>query len=410
MNLEDLFAKTTCKIGNEQKSGEVLAVTTYIPYRRIVCFQIKGEEIGRWVSEDELTGICSSVETTKNEVKTDISARKKAKNEPEAKQDIYLEKKGKNEVKLDTSAEEEAKKEAEQDIHALVKFVADTSNEIQNKATKDFEILVLSLEDTIKAIQDSTKVVVDALINYTQQMHEWLKQTIQGAAEVIDYIEKTLNELWSRYWRDRIIDAITGQRPHHFKAKAVVKKLKQDYPYETDRQIAERLILEKALFATITGSLPLLAAGIPLVGIVASKIIVKFLNITGLLVELIYQVGVSYGFDEFKEGDYVAIFTLAFRIEKLAVIGVDFLLKESIPDPIIPAVTNMIVFLSVGYAACEFYEAKAKGMKLPTATIEAFIALEKKVEAYLEEAIAEKTTIEATVVEAVCVKEQLALN
>jgi len=68
----------------------------------------------------------------------------------------------------------------------------------------------------------------------------------------------------------------------------------------------------------------------------------------------------------------------------------------------------MIVFLSVGYAACEFYEAKAKGIVLPISSMEAFIALETKVEAYLKEAISEKTNLETTVVDAVYVKEQLA--
>lgn len=67
----------------------------------------------------------------------------------------------------------------------------------------------------------------------------------------------------------------------------------------------------------------------------------------------------------------------------------------------------MIVFLLVGYAACEFYEAKAKGMVLPISSIKEFKVLEKKIGDYLEEAILEQTNIEATLVEAVHVEEQL---
>ncbi|MBD3560475.1 DNA (cytosine-5-)-methyltransferase, partial [Planktothrix sp. FACHB-1355] len=317
------------------------------------------------------------------------------------------EKELKHQAKQDINLQVEAKKEAKQEIHALVKFVADTQSAIQNKATKDIEQLAMSFQDTQKAIEQNTQAVANALVNSEKQAREWLQQTIQVGGEVLNFIWKIVNELWSRYWRDRIIDAIRGQRPKHFKAKEVVRKLKQDYPYETNRQIANRLIYEKALFVTITTPLPILAAGIPKVGTIASKITVKFLGIRGLLVEMIYQIGVCYGFDEFKEGDYLIIFTWALRREKLAKLGIDFLLSDSIPDPLIPAVTNMIVFLSVGYAACEFYEAKAKGAGSPIASIEAYTSLLRKIDAYLEEAILEQRTIEATVDEAITVKENL---
>jgi hypothetical protein len=153
-----------------------------------------------------------------------------------------------------------------------------------------------------------------------------------------------------------------------------------------------------------------LAVGIPKVGLLASKMVVKFLNVRGLLVEMIYQIGAAYGFDEFREGDYLVILNLALPIQKLANLGMDLLLGDLITDPIIPAISNIILFLAVGYAACEFYESKAKGVVITIASLKAFIALEKTVEAYLEETISEKSTIEATVVEAVAVKEHLVLS
>lgn len=409
MKIEELFKITQIPDynGNQQKvtkKGKVLAVSTYVDKRR-VCFQIEGEKNGKWFTEEEITGTPSDQEEIKKEFSRLIHAAITPLNQiPPGNQTNDKRKKSDDPF----NKEAEAKKEAKQNIHALEKYVADTSNAIQHQATKDIQTLVQSLQDTQKAIQESTQAVMDALVNYTQQTHEWLKQTIQGAIEVINYIEKTLNELWSRYWRNRIIDAIRGQRLHHSKAREIVKKLQQDYPYETSRQIANRLIQEKALFATITGPLPILTAGIPKVGLLASKMVVEFLNVRGLLVEMIYQIGVSYGFDEFKEGDYLVIFTLSFRSEKLAKLGMEFLLEDSIPEPIIPAVTNMFMFLSVGYAACEFYEAKAKGVASPIASLKEFTALEEKIAVYLEEVISAQTTIEATVVQAVCLKEELA--
>jgi hypothetical protein len=49
-------------------------------------------------------------------------------------------------------------------------------------------------------------------------------------------------------------------------------------------------------------------------------------------------------------------------------------------------------------------------MASPITSAQAYRTLEKKINTYLEEAIAEKSSIEATVVEAVAVKEHLVLS
>lgn len=414
MKTNDLFQQTTCYLNGEKKSGKVIAVSTQVDRHR-VCFQVKGEEIGEWVPELALTGAYATV-AAKKEVKGyihhDQSAKdqekskkytgEKAQTESQEKHDIYPVA-IKNDIKLNIFVEKEVKQEAEKNIHALEKFVADAQNAITNKATSDTAILVNLIKDTYTFIK-SASIGIGTLVDYAQLAHEWLKQAIPAAIEVIAYIQQTLSELWSLYWRDRIIDAIKGQRPHYTKAKATVENLKQIYLYETARQIAERLIHEKAIFATVTGSLPLLVSAIPLVGMTAELIVVKFLDIQGLLVEMIYQVGVSYGFDEFEEGIYLGILDLAFPTME-NIFG--SLLKGSTPDLVIPSATNMIMFLVVGYAACEFYEAKAKGWVTPTDSLDAFMASQTKVKAYAEKAYAEEEAIEVTVVKAMSVKEQL---
>ncbi len=412
MKTDDLFKQTTCYLNGEKKSGKVLAVSTQTDRLR-VCFQVKGEEMGQWMPDLGLNGAYSAV-VAKKDVKGylhNYQAKDKesskihpgeTKTESQTKQDIHLETE-KNQVKLHVVVEQEVKQEAERNIHALEKFVADAQNAIINKATSDTAILVNLIKDTYTIIK-STPIGIGTLIDYAQLTYDWLKQAIPVAIDVIAYIQQTLNQLWSLYWRDRIIDAIKGQRQHHTKAKACVENLKQIYVYETDRQIAERLINEKAIFATVTGALTSLASAIPLVEITADLIVVKFLDVQALLVEMIYQVGVSYGFDEFIEGIHLEIFTRAFSsLEN--VFG--NLLKGSTPNLVIPAATNMIMFLVVGYAACEFYEAKAKGWVTPTDSLDAFMASQTKVKAYSEKAISEEEAIEVTVIKAISVKEQL---
>ncbi len=403
MKADDLFQQTTCYLNGEKKSGKVIAVSTQVDRYR-VCFQMKGEQIGKWVPDSALNGVYPTV-VAKKEAKGYINPDQ-PKSEPQEKQDIYSETE-KKDSKLDIAVETEVKHEAAKNIHALEKFVADAHLTIKNKASSDIATLVKSLKDTsdsIKLVSEVTLTALSTASEYSQLAHEWLKETIQGSVELIVYIEQTLNELWSRYWRYRIIDAIRGERLHYSKSKAVIEKLKIDYPYETDRQIAGRIISEKTIYGTVIGLLPLVASGIPLMGIVADLIVVKFLDIQGLLVEMIYQVGVSYGFDEFIEGIYLKILSLAFsRMEN--VFGE--LLKGSTPNLVIPSATNVIMFSVVGYAACEFYEAKAKGWITPTDSLSAFKASQAKIAAYSEEALMEEKTIEATVVEAISVTKQL---
>ena len=52
-NTENLFKARSCFINGKKESGKVLAVSTQDNSRR-VCFQIKGEYWGIWVSENAL--------------------------------------------------------------------------------------------------------------------------------------------------------------------------------------------------------------------------------------------------------------------------------------------------------------------------------------------------------------------
>lgn len=393
-----LGKETSCYIDGELYKGTIIAIARYVNYCQY-CFLIEGQEWGKWVPESALTEKITSVQPVSKQPKQEPNLKKETEKIPSV-QPVS------EELKLEANLEKEAKEEAKEEINALVKFVSDTQKVLQSRSEEDVQLILKSFEDAKKSIELSTKVVVGSLVDTDKQIRQWLQQTIQIGSEVINFIWESINELWSRYWQQRIMEAIKGQKPTHLKAKKVVQILKEDYPSETNRQIAERLIYEKALYATITAPLPLLVASIPKIGYFASQKVVKFLNIRGLMVEMIYQIGLSYGFDEFNEGDYLVIFSLGlFSIQKIIGLGLDFLNLDSIPDPLISPVTNIILFLVLGYAACELYEEKAK-----IASLEAYKALEVKVIAYSKEVTSEQAKIEEVLVEAISVKEELKQN
>jgi hypothetical protein len=394
MNIEDIFKKQTCYFNGEEKKGKVLAVSTYVNRRR-VCFQIEGEKKGEWFLESELFGTSSENEVIQKESRRYTHTEKTAKKEVES--DIY--------AKEQAEKEEEAKKKAEQDIHALVKFVADTQNAIQHQATKDIKTVVRFFGDTQKAMLQSIQTAVKTVEDTSNQACQWLDQATQGSGQLVTSLHQTITNFWNRYWLERLIELIKIIDAE--KVRDTVRKVKHDYPTLQPSQIAEHLISEKAIWATATGLMGGIAPGL-------TTIPVDLFATLPLLVQMVYEISFAYEDDlqvSERSGEILTIFGLALGSEQLTKLGVGFLFKHSpIPNWGIGAATNVIMFLTVGYATREFYEAKVKGMASPITSAQAYRTLEKKINTYLEEAIAEKSSIEATVVEAVAVKEHLVLS
>lgn len=354
---------------------------------------------------------------------------------------------GKNEQKSDlwkmvSKAHEEVKAKAAQDIQALVRLAEDTNRAVENKAAQDIQALVTFAEDSKRQAAQNIQPVTRSLEETKRQACQLLDQATQGAGQVVASLEKTVIESWNQYWVDLLLDAITNSVDlNKAKAKGAVRKLQLDYPDEQPSQIADRLIREKALYATATG----LISAIPVVDLAVDSLdttpspvemvyqiatatglispipvvdlavdLVDLLDATPSLVEMVYQIAVIYEFDNLKEparkGELLAIFGIALGSGKLVQLGLGFLLKDTpIPSWAIDASTNALLFHVVGYAACQFYEVKVKERLNPLTSIDASTAIEEKVEAYLEEAISEKKTIDEVVVQSVSIKEELAL-
>lgn len=84
-----------------------------------------------------------------------------------------------------------------------------------------------------------------------------------------------------------MVDAI--QSIDSLKAKDTVKKMQQEFPNESAWQISNRLINEKAVYATIVRVVSSAVPGL--------QIWIDIVSITPLLGEMIYQISVAYGCD-----------------------------------------------------------------------------------------------------------------
>ncbi len=366
-----LYTQTKCNINGKEQPGKVIAVATYFDHRK-VCFLTEGQAIGEWVSESALIPNWSPSEQLTKDIKPYMPANKATTFE--VKQDI-------------PNAEKEAKTEAEQDIHALAKFVSDTQKAIHNKTAQDIQTVFKLFAEAQSAIEQKIQATVQSLQDADRQAREWLNQAIKGIGEhVVSPLIKSFTD-YGKLFLDTIVKIINNVDVN--KAKEAVKQIKKKYPHEQPRQIANRLIQEKAIFATINAY---------------TGVRRKTLN---SLLEMVCQIAICYGFEELdspeKKGEILIIYLIVFSINQLRKRVLEFLEAcTTISAKVLDPATTLILFQAVGYAAREFYEAKSKAKPL--------VELGKKVEAYLEEAISEMVAVEEVVAQAVSMKEQLVLS
>jgi len=294
----------------------------------------------------------------------------------------------------------EAETKATKDIQSVVGVAKETRRALENKVAKDIRAVAKVFEDTKKQAEQYTQVVAKSVEETHRQIGQYLDQAAQGAGQVVSPLQKSLTEFWNRYWLERLFNLIIGIDLE--KAKQDVEKIREDYPTFQVSQIAERCIQEKVIWATATG---LIGGLVPGVGLG-----VDLLATSPLLVEMVYQIAVAYGFEDLEDparkGELLAVFGLALGKDKIVHLGLGFLLKQSpIPSWVIDASTNVLMFQILGYTACEFYEAKVN----PLTSEQALTVLQEEIEAYSEKVISQREAIREVVNNAVSMREQVAL-
>lgn len=336
-DLQDLLQYNKCIFKEEEKTGKVLALSTSGVHQQ-VCFLFEGDKLGTWIETSSIVGL--EAQQYKNSA-------------------------------LQGVVEGEIEQEAEEDVNALVLFLNKNWKKIKDKANKDIGQTQKFLEMGAKAFGDLNTAV-----------DNFLDCTSKKIGSLVVPLTKTITKLWKEAWLERIVSAITGLDLKSAYDK--VKSYKKNHPHESNEQVAQFFTDDKVYWSIFFG----IVADVPAVGIA-----IDLFRVTPLLVEMIYQVGVSYGVEEFDNGEILGILGLSFGAGQLHQLGIGFLAKNApAPAALINITTNVLIFLSVGYVACEYYEQKSQGEENPLVDPVGFNVLEQKVKIFLNKA---KVKIEA---------------
>ncbi len=166
-------------------------------------------------------------------------------------------------------------------------------------------------------------------------------------------------------------------------AEAAVRKLQQEHPNEQPAEIAHHLMLEKAVFAGGTGLVTSLAPGLA-----AATFAVDWAATSALSVELVYQIAAAYGLDlndSDRKGEAVAIFGLGLGGKTAIKAGLGLLRNLPVAGAVIGASSNAVMIYALGYAACQFYEAKQNPLTLEATLIDAQLESIKFLEAAISQ-------------------------
>lgn len=168
------------------------------------------------------------------------------------------------------------------------------------------------------------------------------------------------------------------------KAQEVVQELKAKYPNEEPREIAHRLIMQKAIYA---GGVGLSTSILP--GAAIAFLAVDLAATALLQAELVFQIAAAYDLnleDPSRKGEILAVFGCVLGANRVAKVGLGFVKNAPVVGAVIGATSNAAMIYALGHAACTFYE---KNLHLE-ASQEGIKELKEQNESYLEEVTAQE--------------------
>jgi len=211
-------------------------------------------------------------------------------------------------------------------------------------------------------------VIGDATFQGTQIVGQAL--AVVGNNPSLQIAIKSLNQ----DWLNPLI-----QQVDLVKAEASVRKLQKEHPNEQPAEIAHYLMLEKAVLAGTTGLVSSLAPGQA-----AAMFVVDWAATSALSVELVYQIAAAYGMDlkdSDRRAEAVAIFGLGLGGKTAIKAGLGLLRNLPVAGAVIGASSNAVMIYALGYAACQFYEAKQNPLTLEATLVDAQVESGKFLEA-----------------------------
>ena len=209
------------------------------------------------------------------------------------------------------------------------------------------------LRKVIETTVEATNQAAQAGADQAQQLLELaFKGTGNTMAAIADNpLVKAVSNLWGADW----IKVMLGQ-VNIEEVQSNVEKLRQKYPNETAAEIAHRIMVEKSIkgagIGLATNFIPPLAAVLFAIDLATT---------TRLQAEMIYEIAAAYGLDlndPERRGEVLGIFGLSLGGSSALKVG--FGIIEVIPGigAFVGASSNAVMLYGLGYAACQFYEAK----------------------------------------------------
>ncbi|MFB2935807.1 hypothetical protein ACE1B6_11190 [Aerosakkonemataceae cyanobacterium BLCC-F154] len=194
-----------------------------------------------------------------------------------------------------------------------------------------------------------------------KQGYELIEKSTQTAGEVVsavsdNWLIKNASGLFKLDWIFAGVDKVDLE-----KAEESVKKLQAEYPAESPREIAHRIIVEKSTYA---GGVGLVSSIVP--GIALPLLAIDLVATTRLQSEMILQIASAYGLDlqePARRGEVLAIFGLGMGGSRAVRLGLGAWRNIPLAGPVIGASTNSAMLYSLGLAACQFYESKLSSAK-----------------------------------------------
>jgi hypothetical protein len=357
-----IFQMTTCSMNNEEKTGKVLAITTYGDGRKTVCFQVDSIGQGQWIP---VTALLDFVDEPVSLTQTEIEA------------------------------------EVEEDINALEDFVNNLEKSITNNI-KDPIITVTALvvTDTQKTIHSCLSLPVVAV----GEVVKFVTNSLALVTTVVKNIIETIVNYWNIHWKQRLVGLLTiGKVKSDLnQTQKIVQKIKDTYPDYSRSQIAQQLINEKVIWSTAIG----LVGEIPHAKNVLKLVKVDLNHTTPLIIKMIYEIAYVYEQnEELNPDDIFAILSLALGVSHLTMLKLDVLLGNS-PEFLVHPIANALLFLVVGYATLLYYEAKFKHQEA-LASEKIYKELTTEVGYYLKEASSETLEIEKSIEKGIHLKAKL---
>jgi uncharacterized protein (DUF697 family) len=248
------------------------------------------------------------------------------------------------------------------------------------------------------------KAVVNNAFNLgkaaSRQTYHWLGRSTESAGRVAKFIGNIpflQNPIVQKVAGVLKLDWLVGMsdRVDLIKAENAVKQLQQKYPNESSAQIAHRIMVEKATYASGIGFVSSI-----LPGFATALLAIDLAATTALQTEMVYEIAAAYGLnlqDSARKGEVLAIFGLALGGNNALKAGLGFIRNVPLAGATIAAGTNATMLYSLGYAASRFYEAKLRESTAEPST-ETLKVLQQESEQYLDIAIAQQAIVDRILV------------